>query len=124
MNEQQYAEVPADFPRPGPSSSLAGKMAKLALVEFEGKYYVPGDSPPERYARWQYCEDLARQFQSKCLETKAGKRAAMPEAEILQQYLDRLLKTNWGPEAEMRWVIHRTADLLGWPQPSGPASAG
>jgi hypothetical protein len=118
MNEPQYADVPADFPRTCLPGSLAGKMPKLALVEFEGKYYGPGDSPPERYARWQGCEDLARQFQKKCLETKAGKRAAMPEAEILQQYLDRLLKTNWGTEAEMRWVISRTAELLGWPRPA------
>jgi len=117
MTEPRYADIPLDFPRTDLPGSLAGKMPKLALVEFEGKYYAPGDSPPERYARWQWCEDLAHQFQIKCLETKAGKRAAMAETEILQQYLDRLINTNWGTAAEMRWVMNRVAELLGWPRP-------
>ena len=112
----QYA-VPADFPRPDVASSVAGSQPKLALVGYQGKYYLPGGTPPERFARWDACEDLAQQFVPKCLESKSGKRAHMSETEILDQYLLRLMKTGWGSDNEMRWVIRRTAALLGWPVP-------
>lgn len=117
MDETKFETVPADFPHEGRYESLAGSVPKLAMVTYKGKYYLPGDSPPERYSRWDMCEDLAQKFHEKCLETKAGKRAHMSEIDILQQYLDRLLKTGWGSDAEMRWVIARTAQLLGWPTP-------
>jgi hypothetical protein len=119
----EYGQVPADFPRAGVIASVAGATPKLALVAFEGKYYLPGDTPPERYARWDMCEDLAQKFHQQCLETKAGKRAHMPETEILQQYLDRLCKTGWGTDAEMRWVMNRAAELLGWPKPASLINA-
>ncbi len=41
----------------------------------------------------------------------------MTESEILDQYLKRLLKTGWGSDAEMRWVIRRAADLAKWTAP-------
>jgi hypothetical protein len=47
----------------------------------------------------------------------------MSETEILEQYLARLMKTSWGSDDEMRWVIRRTAELLGWPVPDA-AKAG
>lgn len=112
----QYA-VPADFPRPTLASSVAGFQPKLALVAYEGKFYVPGGTPPERFSRWDVCEDLAQQFITKCKESKAGKRAHLSETEILDQYVPRLLKTGWGSDQEMRWVIRRAAELLGWQVP-------
>ena len=118
----QYA-VPADFPRPDVASSVAGSQPKLALVGYEGKYYLPGGTPPERLARWDVCEDLAVQFVAKCLESKAGKRSDMSEVEILDQYLVRLMKTGWGSDDEMRWVIRRTAELLGWPVPEAASAS-
>lgn len=117
--------VPSDFPRSPVVSSLAGYQPKLALVTFEGKYYLPGDTPPERYFRWDACEHLALQIVGKSRESKAGKRAHMYETEILDQYCERLLKTGWHSDEEMRWVIRRAAELLGWPiPPSAVANAG
>ena len=118
----QYA-VPADFPRPNVASSVAGSQPKLALAGYIGKYYLPGGTPPERFARWDVCEDLAVQFVPKCQESKAGKRSHMSETAILDQYLLRLLKTGWGSDDEMRWVIRRTAELLGWPVPEAASAS-
>lgn len=112
----QYV-VPDDFPRPRVASSVAGFHPKLALVAYHGKFYLPGATPPELFSRWEVCEDLAVQLVPKCRESKAGKRSHMAETEILDQYLPRLLKTGWGSEDEMRWVVRRAADLLGWPVP-------
>ena len=113
----RYAQVPGDFPRPDVASAIAGSQPKLALVRYEGKFYRPGGTPPERFERWDACEDLARQLVTKCRESKMGKRAHMSEVEILEQYLRRLLKTGWGSDNEMKWVIRRTAELLEWPLP-------
>jgi hypothetical protein len=64
------------------------------------------------------CEDLAEQLVAKSLESKAGKRSHMTETEILAQYLPRLIETKWTSEAEAKWVIRRTGELLEWPLPA------
>lgn len=110
-------DIPDDFPRPEMASGLAGAQPKLAMVMFEGKLYLPGGTPPERFARWEICEDLAKQFVEKCRRNETGKYAHLSRTEILAQYCDRLLKTDWGSAAEMRWVIRRVAELLRWPTP-------
>jgi hypothetical protein len=110
-------EVPPDFPRPPYRSSLSGAQLKLALVEYDGKFYYPGATPPEVWQRWDVCEDLAQQFSRKCLESKAGKRSRMSEEAIIQQYYERLLKTSWVSEPEGAWVMRRAAQLVGWPLP-------
>jgi hypothetical protein len=122
-NDTPAYAIPADFPRPCIASALAGYQPKLALVGYQGKFYLPGGAPPELFARWDICEDLAQQFVPKCRESKAGKRSHMSETAILDQYLLRLLKTNWGSDEEMRWVIRRAAGILGWPVPE-TANAG
>lgn len=109
--------VPDSFPRPSPISTLPGAATKFVAEEFEGKFYPAGGTPPQLHAHWLFCEDLAQQFKGACLKTKAGKRAQMSEVEILDQYLVRLLETDWGTPAQMRWVIKRTATLLGWYAP-------
>lgn len=115
--DPKFAQVPADFPRPTPAGAVAGVMPKTLLVKYEGKFYAPGCTPPELFERWDICEDLAQQLHRKALETKAGKRSDMPEVDILAQYLERILSTKWGSEAEMKWVVRRTAQLLNWPTP-------
>lgn len=109
--------LPDDFPRLVITSAISGYQSKLALVEYEGKYYVPGGTPPELFGRWETCEDLAQQLSVKSTESKAGKRSNMSEKEILAQYLERLLKTGWGTDSEMKWTIRRTAEILGWTVP-------
>ncbi|MCH8618041.1 hypothetical protein [Undibacterium sp. TS12] len=112
----KFGEVPADFPMTALLGAISGAQAKQLLTEYEGKFYSPGTSPPERFQRWDICEDLARQFSEKSLESKAGKRAHMSETEILQQYYARLLKTGWVSDAEGVWVIHRVSAILSWPK--------
>lgn len=113
--------VPVDFPRSSANYSIAGTQPKVALVEYEGKYYEPGCTPPELWETWTICEDLAHQFARKCLETKAGKRSAMSEPDILNQYYDRTLRLGWGTDEEIAWVFHRVAALLDWPEPPAVA---
>lgn len=112
-----------DFPRPQIHSSVAGSQPKLPLVACGGRFYLPGGTPRELYQRWDICEDLAQQFVIKSRECKAGKRAHMSEEEILDQYCVRAMKTGWGSDDEMRWVIRRAATILGWSVPASAAAA-
>lgn len=112
-----YATVPFDFPRPVHLGSLPGAQPKFLMTKYRGRFYSPGSSPPELFEAWRVCEDLATQLAEKSLESKKGKRAEMSELEILEQYLPRLIKTEWTTVPEARWTIRRVAELLGWPAP-------
>lgn len=116
-NDAEYAQVPAGFPRPHIAGAVPGAQQKFVAVEYEGRFYSPGCTPPELHARWQHCMQYVPQFVTSCIETKAGKRAHMPEADILAQYLVRLIDAKWVADGEARWVIRETAKLLGWPMP-------
>jgi hypothetical protein len=109
--------VPDDFPRPQHLGAVPGAQPKILAVEYQGRYYSPGCTPPELYERWQHCMHLVPQFVSSCIETKAGKRKDMPEADILAQYLVRLIESGWVSGDEARWVMRETAKLLDWPTP-------
>lgn len=111
-------DIPKDFPNAPTVAAIAGAHPKVLATKVGGSYYALGCSPQEHHARWQMCEDLAHQFAAKCRESKAGKRAHLTEVEILDQYLTRLLKTRWGTDAELKWVIRRTASMLCWPVPA------
>ncbi|MFM9433515.1 hypothetical protein ACFDR9_000556 [Janthinobacterium sp. CG_23.3] len=111
-------QVPDDFPRPRHLGVVPGAQPKFLGVEYEGRYYSPGCTPPELHERWQHCMQYVPQFITSCIETKAGKRAHMPEAAILDQYLVRLIDAGWCSDDEARWVIRETAKLLGWPMPA------
>lgn len=111
--------VPDDFPRPKHLGAVPGVQQKFLAVEYEGRFYSPGCTPPELHGRWQHCVHLAAQFVTSCIETKAGKRKDMAEADILAQYLVRLIDAKWVSDDEARWVIRETAKLLAWPTPEG-----
>jgi hypothetical protein len=113
-----FGTLPADFPRPMHLGAVPGAQPKLLMTRYQGKFYVPGCTPPELLERWSRCEDLAQQLAVKSLESKDGKRAHMTESDILGQYLPRLIATNWTSEAEARWVIRRIGELLKWPIPA------
>lgn len=115
--EAKFAQVPADFPRPEHLGAIGGAQPKLLLTKHNGRFYRPGCTPPEIYERWNTCEDLAQQLARKSLESKAGKRSHMTEANILAQYLPRLIATRWTTETEARWVMRRVAAILDWPVP-------
>jgi hypothetical protein len=119
--DPRFAQVPVDFPRPAPVGAVAGVMPKSLLVDYGGKLYAPGCTPPEMFERWDICEDLAQQLSGKAIEAKTGERAYMAEADILAEFLEQLLEKDWGSDAEMRWVVRRIAELLQWPVPSDAA---
>lgn len=117
-DKPDFSKIPPDFPRPEATGAVSGYQPKLLLTSHQGKFYTPGCSPPALYSRWARCEDIAQQLAVKALESKHGKRAGMLETEILDQYLPRLIAIRWTSEPEARFVIRRTAQILGWPVPS------
>ena len=110
-------EIPHDFPIIPKPGSIGGAMPKILLTEFEGKFYEAGCTPPELFVRWDICEDLCQKFRLKSFESKNGKRADMSEIDILKQYYDRLLETNWVTHEEAIWIFRRVASLLNWESP-------
>jgi len=66
--EAKFSLVPVDFPRPVHIGAIAGAQPKVLVVEYKGRFYPAGGTPPERYERWDICEDLATQFAKKSLE--------------------------------------------------------
>jgi hypothetical protein len=116
-NELEYLKVPTEFPRPTSEGALPGTQPKFSAVIYQGKFYLPGCTPPEIYERWQICEDIALQLAIKSRESRAGKLSHMSELAILDQYLSRLIRTNLTTEDEARWVIQRAAGILRWPIP-------
>jgi hypothetical protein len=110
-------QVPKDFPRPQHLGAMPGAQQKFLAVEYQGRFYSPGCTPPELHARWQHCMHLVPQFVSSCIETKRGKRRDMPEVDILDQYLVRLIEAKWVSDNEAKWVIREAARLLDWPTP-------
>lgn len=123
-DEARFAQVPGDFPRPVHHGAVGGAQPKFLAVQYNGRFYSPGCTPPELFQRWDVCEDLAQQLSAKSLESKAGKRAHMPEVDILEQYLPRLIAMKWTSEEEAKWVIRRAAALLGWPVPPAALASG
>lgn len=120
MSDQtKYDDVPVDYPRIEVASALAGAQPKFSVVEYEGKFYIPGNTPPERWHDWSYSESLVQHFVKQCPETKRGKRAHMSEEDIIQQYYERAVAAGgrYGTEAQLRWSFRRVAQILGWPIP-------
>jgi len=118
-NFSEAAEVPLDFPSVMLTGAVSGVAPKiLAVRSADGKYRSPEESEEERMARWQHCEDLARQLADAAVRSKRGKRAHMSEQAILDQYLPRLSSTGWTTAPESRWIIGRVAAILNWPLPS------
>ncbi|WP_157201889.1 hypothetical protein [Massilia sp. Root335] len=116
-DELEYLKVPLGFPHPVSTGMLPGTQPKFLVVSYQGKFYLPGCTPPELYERWRICEEIAQQLTIKSRDSKEGKRSHMSESAILEQYLPWLTQTNLTTEAEARWVILRVAEILEWPIP-------
>jgi hypothetical protein len=116
-DELEYLKVPADFPRPISEGALSGTQPKFSAVMYQGKFYLPGCTPPEIYERWQICEEIAQQLTIKSRESKAGAFSHLSESAILDQCLSPLIRTNLTTKGEARWVIQRVAGILEWPIP-------
>lgn len=122
--DPKFDQVPTDFPRPVPEGAVAGDIPKFQMRYYAGKLYALGCTPPEIFERWDICEDLAQQLRKLSLEAQLEEHINMTEPDILAAYLERLLKKDWGSEAEMRWVVRRTAQLLNWPIPAAAIERG
>lgn len=113
-------QVPADFPHTDNVAALTGVQPKLAVrLDAESHTYTAAPTLEQLEARYELCEDLAEQLVQKCRKNRATKYAALTEPEILAALLKKLNATGWGTKAEMEWVIHRTANILGWAAPDG-----
>ena len=122
-DEHDFDAIPDDFPRSVRVGAVPGAQPKFLMVKYKDHFYEPGTSPPEVYERWEVCEDLAAQLADKSVRSKTGKRAHLSEAEILDQYLTRLVAQHWTSEAEAKWTIRRAAQILNWPVPSAAMEA-
>lgn len=114
-DDTKYERVPSNFPRPKQLGAVPGAQPKYLATRYKGRFYSPGCTPPELYENWLHCVSLVEQFVPACIETKSGKRRDMSEADILDQYLTRLIESKWVSADEAKWVIRETAKLLGWP---------
>lgn len=79
--------------------------------------------PREVAARHELCEDLAQHLTTHCQSVHVEIGAETDE--VLARCLQGLLTPESGvSEAEAQWVVTRLAELLGWPHPGLPGSAG
>jgi hypothetical protein len=119
----QSALAPNGFPRPQHVGAGASMQPKSLVTEHQGKLYSPGCSLPELHARREGREDFAKQFADKALASTSGMRAHKTKSAILEPCLKRLLESGWVSDAEGRWTIRPTAELLDWPSPDWAAIA-
>jgi len=119
-SKPNYDEVPSDYPYYEIRSSVAGYQSKLPMrTASDGKFYIPGNTPEERWHDWQYSMLFAEALAAKCLESKSGKRAHMTEEQIISQYYVRAISAGgrYGSKAQLAWSFRKIAELLGWPLP-------
>lgn len=100
MEDDNQIEVPPSF------SDLYTAPGRQQLIE-------PVSHVRERY---ELCEDMAQMLteQAAAAQFKSGGA----EGDVLAQ-MTVVLSTQDSPVSprEARWVVHRIAEILGWPQP-------
>jgi hypothetical protein len=115
--ESPSSVVPEDFPREGPTVSIAGVQPKIAARFIDGKYVV-GWTPEELRERYESCEDLARQLASYCTR-KALENPDWAREFNLQRTArgmsEKVTGGHWDvTKAEQLWIMERVRHLLGW----------
>jgi hypothetical protein len=120
--QNEKFQVPEDFPKRIPLTSLPGAQLKIAMTKYDGHYYPAGDTPPERFERYQYCLQLAEWFMEKCVRNAAEKYKGLSQDQIIDQYHARLQATRSTAfpglsEQEAAWILSKCAESLGWPLP-------
>lgn len=121
-DEIDYAKVPLNFPRPALSSTVPGAQPKFVATEYDGKFYPPGGTPPEVFARWRDCEETAQVLAFEANRSKTDKMTLLSETEILAQYFEILNKKSWISANEAKWIICRVGSILCWPVPPSVAA--
>lgn len=108
------ALLPEDFPKGSTPGAVPGAQPKL-LVRQEGGRFVTGAHESEVLARYEICEDLARQL-AQYTSRKSAEHPAWTQ-EQLQAKVAAGLKAKafgWGlSPAEADWVLRRVATLAG-----------
>ncbi|AVS86785.1 hypothetical protein C8239_14800 [Paracidovorax avenae] len=85
----------------------------MALIQENGKFYLPGTSPTEVLGVFQMCEDLVAQlvpYSQRKLDEFGGDQNAAAKA-IFQG----LLAKRWCSVEQSIWVMLKTVHQLGWP---------
>jgi hypothetical protein len=119
-DKPNYSDVPADYPRCEVHGSISGAQPKLLLSSApDGYFYIPGNTPQQRWEDWTYSANMVTAMAERCRETKSGERAHMTEEEIILQYYQRALKSGgrYGTEDQLKWTFRKVAESLDWPIP-------
>jgi hypothetical protein len=111
MTTAKVQSIPADFPRQGSLSAVAGAQPKLLARKIDGKF-VTGLTQEELHARHDNCADLVEQLTA----YTRRKLAAMPDT-TLDDLLPRVRKgvenKGWDVSSlEMDWIFSNVADRL------------
>lgn len=117
-DDAKHERIPEEFPLPSHLALLSCALPNQFGTKYQGHFYPLGCSPPERFERWAFCEELANQFAEESLKSKAGRYAFMTAGQILAYRLPRLIATGWTSEVEVSRITRRAAEILGWPTPS------
>lgn len=117
----QFSDIPIDFPRPVHMGALPGGQPKVLAVMYEGKFYIPGCTPPEMSERVNLCNDLISRILTRIKEIQDASPTDASRKEILSDYMTRLNSARWTSQSEARWIIRKVAVHLGWPAPSEAA---
>ncbi|ANB74755.1 hypothetical protein AYM40_15840 [Paraburkholderia phytofirmans OLGA172] len=112
LEEKLASQVPDDFPRDTTPASLAGSQPKFAGRLIAGRFVV-GLTAPERYQRWDVCEDLARQLVSKTLKD-AAKFPENSHDVTLRRMRRAIEGKGWTSVVETDWLMARLRVLLNW----------
>lgn len=111
------AAIPDDFPRTTPGS-LAGVQPKLTARLIDGQY-VEGMTYEELFARYEACEDLAKQLAAYA-RRKRVELQEMPLEELLRRLRAGIVKKRFDLDApELDWVMRRVTEEMG----GGPVGA-
>lgn len=107
MSNSDLRRVPDDFPRDHTAPTIPGAQTKFLARKIGGRYIV-GLTEEELYARWDYCEDLAKQLAARTRRKMAS--GLVPDLEAFYQETERRVRgQGWDVnENEVQWLMKRT----------------
>lgn len=112
LEETLSSQVPKGFPWDATPASLAGAQPKFAGRRIAGRVVV-GMTAPERFERWDLCEDLARQLIPKAL--KDASKFPQNSREVTLRRIRRAIEgKGWTTVVETDWLMERLRVLLQW----------
>ncbi|MDR5855713.1 DUF2442 domain-containing protein [Caballeronia sp. LZ062] len=112
LDEKLATQVSRDFPWDTTPASLAGAQPKAAGRMIAGRFVV-GLTAPERFERWQMCEDLARQLVP--VTVKDTVDFPQQSREVTLSRVRRGVESKgWTSVVETDWMLKRLRTLLGW----------